>query len=339
MTNRRVYYATAGVTITGIGTTADTASHVARGLQTFSTDVNLNLESVFEIGQAAEYEQVEGLPEVNMTLNKVLDGNCPLYLLATNGSTTSDIGGRGDTQCIVRSYIYPDDHLSASGTPLQQLTMSGAYVESVGYNFPVEGPFNEDLTLSSTSRTWKSASFDFSGDMFDNTDTPEAVEGVNQRENLIFLPVATGTQLPPEVAGITSSGTNEETNGVFGASIQNLTVSVDFGREDILELGRFKEYAKLRAPVSEVTTEVEAIAKTGDLFDVSENGGNTTDRTIFIRTEEGLQIDLGTKNRIQSLSFGGFDAGGGNGTITYSFRNSNDFDIKHSGDITSALRP
>lgn len=337
--NRRIYYATAGVCISPIGVATATASHIVRGLQTFSTDVNLNLESIFEIGQASEYEQIEGLPEVNMTMNKVLDGACPLYLLATNGSTTSDIAGRGDTQCIVRTFIYPDDHLSASGTQLQQLTASGAYVESVGYNFPVEGQFNEDITLSSTSRSWKSSSFDFSGDMFDNTDTPDAAEGVNQRENMIFSPVANGTVLPPEVAGITSSGTNEETNGVFGASIQNLTVSVDFGRENILELGRFKEYAKLRAPVNEVNTEIEAIAKTGDLFNVSENGGNTADRTIFIRIQEGLQLDLGSKNRIQSLSFGGFDAGAGNGTITYSFKNSNSFDVKHSGDVTTALRP
>jgi hypothetical protein len=342
MPNRRIYYAVAGAAITPDGIASVTSSHIIHGLQSCSNDSNLNLEKIFEIGQSSEYEQIENLPEVTVSLSKVLDGYCPMYLLASNGATGATLASRADTQSIFRLFIYPDDHVSASGTALQQLTVSGSYINSVNYNFSVDDNFTEELTLGSSSRNWKGSSFDFSGEMFDNTDQPLAITGsggVNRREDLIFSPVAGGTVLPADVAGITSSGTNEVSNGTFGAAVQSISVSVDMGREDILELGRFKEYAKLRNPVVDVNTEIEVISKTGDLFNISEEGNNTTNRAISIKTREGLALDLGSTNRLQSVSFGGFDAGGGNATATYSFSNANFFTVQHPQDITTALRP
>lgn len=342
MPNRRFHYAVAGATITPDGTASSTSSHVIHGLQSCSNDSNLNLQKVFEIGQSSEYEQVEDLPDVSVSLSKVLDGYCPMYLLATNGATGSTLASRSDTMSIFRLFVYPDDHVSASGTALQQLTVSGSYINSVGYTFPVEGNFTEEMTLGSSSRNWKGSSFDFSGTMFDNTDIPLNIAesgGVQRREDLIWSPVAGGTVLPADIAGITSSGTNEVSNGTFGAAVQNISVNVDMGREDILELGRFKEYAKLRSPVVDVNTEIEVIAKTGDLVDISADGGNTTNRAISLKTRDGLSINLGATNKLQSVTLGGFDAGGGNASATYSFSNANFFTVEHPQDITSALRP
>jgi hypothetical protein len=342
MPNRRFHYAVAGATITPDGTTTSGSTHVIHGLQSCSNDSNLNLQKVFEIGQSSEYEQVEDLPDVSVSLSKVLDGYCPMYLLATNGSTGSTLASRADTMSIFRLFVYPDDHVSASGSALQQLTVSGSYINSVGYTFPVEGNFTEEMTLGSSSRNWKGSSFDFTGTMFDNTDIPLNIAesgGVQRREDLIWSPVAGGTVLPADIAGITSSGTNEVSNGTFGAAVQNISVNVDMGREDILELGRFKEYAKLRNPVVDVNTEIEVIAKTGDLVDISADGGNTTNRAISLKTRDGLSINLGTTNKLQSVTLGGFDAGGGNASATYSFSNANFFTVEHPQDITSALRP
>jgi len=342
MPNRRFHYAVAGATITPDGTTSSTSSHVIHGLQSCSNDSNLNLQKVFEIGQSSEYEQVEDLPDVSVSLSKVLDGYCPMYLLATNGSTGSTLASRSDTMSIFRLFVYPDDVVSASGTALQQLTVSGSYINSVGYTFPVEGNFTEEMTLGSSSRNWKGSSFDFSGTMFDNTDVPLNIAesgGVQRREDLIWSPVAGGTVLPADIAGISSSGTNELANGTFGAAVQNISVNVDMGREDILELGRFKEYAKLRSPSVDVNTEIEVIAKTGDLVDISADGGNTTNRAISLKTRDGLSINLGATNKLQSVTLGGFDAGGGNASATYSFSNANFFTVEHPQDITTALRP
>ena len=51
--------------------------------------------------------------------------------------------------------------------------------------------------------------------------------------------------------------------------IQNISVSVDFGRENILELGRFGPYYKYATFPVEVTSEFEVIATEGDLVGVS----------------------------------------------------------------------
>jgi hypothetical protein len=342
MPNKRLYYATAGAAISPDGTTAVTASHVIHGLQSVTIDADLNLERIFEIGQSEEYESIEDVPEVSISLSKVLDGYCPMYLLASNGAVNAELGGRADITSIFSLYVYPDDHLAASGTPLTQADCSGCNIGSLTYNFPVDDNFTEEMDLVASHRNWRTSSFTFSGNMFDNTDTPLAITGsggVNRREDLIFSPVADGTILPSDVAGITSSGTNESSAGVYGASLQNISVSVDFAREELRELGRFKEFARLRAPVTDITTEIEAICKTGDLVNINEEGGNTNDRQIVIKAREGLKIDLGLKNRLQSTSMGGFDAGGDNATMTYTFSNANKIVVTHPQDITTALRP
>lgn len=342
MPNRRLTYATAGVFIAPEGTTSLTTSHLIHGAQTCSMDANFNTERIFEIGQSETYETIEEVPDVNVTLSKVLDGYCPMYLLATRSANTATLAGRADVISQFSALFYPDDFSSASGTPLTQVDVSGCYVGSVGYNFAVDDNFTEDLSLVSNSRVWRTSNFTFSSTAFDGSDTPLAITGsggINRREDLIYSPTAGGTILPPDVAGITSSGTNERTNGVHGASIQSIRVSVDMGREGVRELGQKKDYYKFRSPVVTVSTVIEAIAKTGDLVNARDDQDNLTDRQIRIKTREGLVLDLGSKNKLDSVSMGGFDAGGGNANVTYNFSNGNFFTVQHPQDPNTALRP
>ena len=342
MPNYRMFYPHAGATITPIGLTSFGATHVIHGLQDVGISTNFNLERIFEIGQATEYEAIEEVPDVSVDLTKVMDGYCPMYLLATNGATSSTLEGRADKQCTFSLFVYPMEHASASGTPLRQVDVSGCFINSVSYTAAVEENCTETMNLVSNDKVWKSSAFNFSGDMFDNTDVPLAITGsggINRREDVIFSPVSGGTVLPPDIAGISSSGSNNQTNGVFGASIQRLSVNADFGREGLKELGRKRDYYKFRQPVTTVNTEVEVIAKTGDLVDARGDTDNLTNRTIFIKLREGLQLDLGTKNKLESSSMTGLSAGGGNATVTYTFGNANFLTVQHPMDITTALRP
>jgi hypothetical protein len=43
-------------------------------------------------------------------------------------------------------------------------------------------------------------------------------------------------------------------------------------------------------------------------------------------------LDLGSKNRLGSVTFGGGDAGGGNATATFSYTNFNDLSVRHRND-------
>jgi hypothetical protein len=49
-----------------------------------------------------------------------------------------------------------------------------------------------------------------------------------------------------------------------------------------------------------------------------------------IVTCEGTSIDLGHKNKLQSVNYTGGDTGGGNVTITYSYSNFNDLVVVHN---------
>ena len=342
MPNRRLYYAVAAGAITPDGATSVTTSHLIHGLQSCQMDANFGLERVYEIGQARDYEAIENVPDVTVNLNKVLDGYCPMYLLASNGAATSTLEGRADKQSIFTAFFYPDNFASASGTPLREVNVSGCFIGSVNYNFPVDGNFTEEMTLTSNSRIWRTSSFTFTGTAFDNTDQPLAITGsggVNRREDFIFSPVADGSVLPPDIPGISASGTNEETAGIFGASLQSIRVSTDMGREGVKELGRKKDYYKFRSPTVVTQTQIDAIAKTGDMINARDDQDNLTNRTIKIKAREGLKIDMGDRNKLESVSMGGFDAGQGNGTMSFTFSTSNFFTVTHPQDITTALRP
>ncbi len=56
-----------------------------------------------------------------------------------------------------------------------------------------------------------------------------------------------------------------------------------------------------------------------------------SDEAVLIYLREGTSIDCGSKNKLESVSFGGGNAGsrGGNDTMTYSYINSNDLTILH----------
>ena len=112
-----------------------------------------------------------------------------------------------------------------------------------------------------------------------------------------------------------------------GYHVQSISVSTDFGQENIQELGRFGPYHRYATFPIEVTAEFEVIATSGDLVNVSGNAPNLTNNDICIRDTAGTVIDLGDagsgKNKLSSVSYSGGDTGGGNATVTYSFSNFN----------------
>jgi hypothetical protein len=71
------------------------------------------------------------------------------------------------------------------------------------------------------------------------------------------------------------------------------------------------------------------------------NGNNLVDETIKVQMLEGLHLDMGTKNKLSSVTHGGGNAGkgGGNVTQTFNYVTFNDLTVQHPADPTVALRP
>ena len=331
MANKRLHYAVESIGFSKLGLNTFTAGH---GIQQCSINTQFNLEQVFELGQLAVYENIENIPDIEVTLEKVMDGYPPLYCLATDGATSATLAGRSNTRCTVGMSLYTDTQDSASGTPLSQCVMSGLYVSQINYQIPVDGNATESLTLVGNNKDWiTSSGFTFTPN-FDNTDAPMAAEGVNRREDILFG--SAQSLLPTDIPGISSSGTNDlGAEAIYNAHLQRITVSTNLGREQLFELGKRGPYFRYVGFPVEVRTDIEAISTAGDRVEAFEEASsNISDQVIKLIMREGHTINLGSKNKLNSVSYGGNNAGpnGGNATETYSYINFNDLTVTHPQD-------
>ena len=365
MANNRVFYACEAVGFAPQGSNTPIALH---GGQSVGINTNFSLTPTNELGQLETYQMVEGVPDIEVTITKVLDGYPLAYLLATQGASYSTLAGRANQRPQVYLSIFPDTQSFASGTPVTNgaLWCSGMYYSQVTLNFPLDGNFNESLTLVGNHKEWFSNVTDtpFKGSLFGpSVDSPQAVGasgGVNQKQHMVFKCPAGAitydtngvvndqrvTVLPTQIRGISSSGTNDKVADVFGAHIGDISVTTSLGRDAINEQGRKVPYYRFITFPVDVNTSISVTASTGDGIDALENGGangadpgsNLKDQSIRIRTMEGTFVDLGSKNKNSNITYGGGDATGGNMTITYNFTNQNALDVKHTHDPTTGLR-
>jgi hypothetical protein len=386
MPNNRVFYAIHSVAFKENGTTPtneivpirpglDVAPsgrwEVGRGVQSVGMSTTFNFEQVFELGQIETYEYVELEPEIEFTVEKVLDGTKPLYFMVTGPRGSTALTARtADYKVDVAVPIYSDTQTRATGLPISMVLGSGMFLSSVTYTFPVDGNFTESVTLVGNDKIW--SDFELGGDPYPaeaagHTITPTEStplgfpsgfnvqwfgdpvvqsgigafttvggedatvigSGVQRRESFDL----NCSRLPTELPGVSASGTL----GNLREHIQTITVSTDLGREDIFELGKKRPFFKFVTFPIEVTTSIEVITSQGDLINAvsrepvaCQRSNNTVNQAIRLCLCEGLQIDLGSKNRLQSLDWSGGEAGGDNVTITYNYQNFNDLTITHS---------
>jgi hypothetical protein len=347
MANKRIVFGCFAAGIAKDGSSTFTPIH---GLQTISTNTSFNLEQTYEIGQVNIYQNIENVPDIEVSTEKVLDGYPPVYILATQGGTSASLTGRGSVSCQLAMSIFGDTSDSASGTPIQQVTMSGLFPSQVSFTMPTEGNCTESVTLVGNNKVWKSASFDFTGTLFNNQDQPLALGppssgGIARRQNVIFASL-TDTILPAGsfggIPGISSSGTNDKgADGQYGAHISQIGISANLGRTPLYELGRRAPYFRYLDFPIEVTTEISQISTQGDLVSATDvgvipgSGSNIADKTITVKLQEGLFVDCGTRNKLSSITLGDASATGGNMTQTFTYQTFNYLRCTHPQDPAS----
>ena len=156
-TNNRIFYAAQSVAVKGSdGTTVFRTGHLVKGAQSVGMTTNINLEPVFTLGRIGLYENVEGLPDVEVTISKVLDGYPTPYLLATTGSETTNptLAGRSSARCDIAVGIYPDTNSVASGGLTAICMNSGLFPNSISYSFNSEGAFTEETSFVGNDKIW-----------------------------------------------------------------------------------------------------------------------------------------------------------------------------------------
>jgi hypothetical protein len=231
--------------------------------------------------------------------------------------------------------------------------MSGMYLSSMSYTLNVEGSSTEDVTLVGNNKAWTASGLTHfaAADVFafDGSDEPASLTangGVAQRENILMgsgcsmdsSSVITGTSgsiWPTEIGGIDANGWNVLSGGSYGAHLQTVTVSTDLGREELFELGLRSPYHRFVSFPTEVTCAIDTTSTEGDLIDALADpagGSNLSNQKIFIWVEEGTRLNLGTKNKLASVTYGGGDSSGGNVSVSYNYSNFNSLTVTHSAD-------
>ena len=321
------------------GVVLPSGTQTAHGVQSVGLNTTFNLEQVFELGQLELYENIEGIPDIELTAQKVLDGYPLLYHLATPGATSATLVGRSNERCYGALNIYPDTMDYASGVPLQTVGMSGMYVSALTYTLNVDGNSTEDITLVGNNKKWYVSGVFFDpDDEFGGTDEPLSIAtsgGVQRREDVLMGSGATSSLWPTEIPGIDASGYNIESGDAYLAHIQTVTVSTDLGREELLELGRRGPYYRFVSFPVEVTCAIEVTSSEGDLVDALADppgGTNLTNQRIKVFMREGTVLDLGLRNKLASVTYGGGDAGGGTAAVTYNYSQFNKLDVTHPQD-------
>jgi len=399
MVNARVFYAIHSVAIKENGTTPTNEVvpiipgvdvvpsgrwEIVRGAQSVGMTTTYNFETVFQLGQIETYEYVELEPEVEFTIERVLDGTKPLWFMTTGPRGSVDLVSRtADYKVDIAVPVYRDTQTRSTGLPLSMVYGSGMFLSSITYTFPVDGNFTESVTLVGNDKIW--SDFELAGDPYPTTlarptgvdgqaTGPAAIDDNGSDQTQLGFPsgvldnpglgqghpggldpfegpdaedaivIGSGVQrresfdlacsrLPTEIPGVSASGTLE---GLI-EHIQTITVSTDLGREDIFELGKKRPFFKFVTFPIEVTTAIEVITSQGDLIDAvakepdaCQRFNNTANQAIKLCLCEGLEIDLGGKNRLQSVDWSGGEAGGSNVSISYNYSNQNTLTITHS---------
>jgi len=326
MANKRIFYATQGIKLNPVNEngTVDSDTLVPCGIQSVGLNTNFNLEKIFQLGQLEQYDSIENNPEVEVTINKVFDGTKPLFLMTMGGvsscSYQSLVGG-ANNRVNLQLNVYDDTGYGSSGVPESYVKCTGLYASNFTYTFPTEGNITEEVTLIGNNKSWE---------------VPSAVDTLFA--SAIKAPATARRWKFDYNSSVFPTGAG----GMKDAVLSNVTVSMDLGREAIYSLGEFEPYLRyVNFPV-EITTEITSIGTVGDFLSISETQYSCTGTSSitnhpikFVICGSGsgdkLTIDLGNKNKLQSVNYTGGDTGGGNVEISYSFTTDNTFSMTAAG--------
>lgn len=299
MATNRIFYACQAV---GFGPGAGGASAALTGVQSVGVNSTFGLEQVFQLGQIEIYENIEGTPEVEVTIERVFDSASNLY--KEFAGSAQPITSVATLRKSVTLAIVDDSKSVHNGTGLIGVECTGVYMSNYSANFSTDGTSTDTITVVGNHQTWGAET--------------------------LTLNAAVGTADVAKRQDLTLSAA-----GIAGQSgkVQSATASIDFGREDLLEFGSKTPYFRAASFPVECSAEVTYNAVAANLNHGSLNftDGQTadvqsadSDITITYSAGGGTG-SVGISGRCTGMNYSGGDASGGNATVTYSYTGYNNF--------------
>lgn len=299
MATNRIFYACQAV---GFGATGGSA---ITGVQSVGCNSTFGLEQVFQLGQIEIYENIEGTPEVELTIEKVFDSADNLYgLFAGANQSITQVATKRNTVTLAIVADTESVHQGTAGTIGVECT--GVYMSNYSANFSVDGTSTDTITVVGNHQNWGAKTM---------TIAKNEAADVAKRQDLTL---AVGGVAGP--VGLTTK-------------VQSATVSIDFGREDLLEFGKKTPYFRAASfPVecsAEVTFNAVAANLTSNLnfVDPQTSDVQSADSSVSISYSAGGTGtgSVGISGRCTGMNYSGGDASGGNATVSYSYTGYNNF--------------
>jgi hypothetical protein len=310
--SNRIYYAVQAVSLEPAFPTLDTApviaETIASGYQSVGINGTVDFEQIFELGRLDIYQNLEGVPSVEVTVERLLP-KVSGTASATTKTLWEAVCGNSVTNAAVarptlNMQVADDSTYSAEGF----VQCTGLYISNYTVNFQIDGAMTESMTLVGNALSWTSGA----GPTIANGSTGSA---------FITDADAAGAIIRRQDVTACSPGTTNK--------LQSVSLSIDFSREDLFELGRKTPYYKAAGFPVESSAEFEYLADkdvSGLTFSDGQTSDATSDQTVSI-SAGGKTFSIGTSARLNGTNYSGGDAGGGNATITYSYTGYNFFDV------------
>ena len=316
-------------------------------IQSVGISTSLDYEQLFELGRLQIFNNIEGIPSVEITVERALAVNdsaitdidaCyaegTLWNLA-GGSVTAAGGKRFN----LMMEISADDVLSRENF----VTCTGLYMNNYSLNFNLEGASTESATFVGNHIDW------------DGTSAELTTAGVDIS---VFEAFGTKHKIAPfsgdsDVTGADDANqggaaiiTRQHFTSAVGISLsrlQSATFSVSMDREDLLQLGGKTPFFKAANFPVETTLEVEYLAtKDSNGVDLNQakldlgcDVGEATSSTTAIKVGDRT-FNFGSMNWT-GTNYSGGDAGGGNATIAYNYQGYNFHTQGTNTDYTTAV--
>jgi hypothetical protein len=293
----RVYFAGSAVVI---------GSTVVQGAQSMGITVNFTLEQAFQMGKLALVDNIITDGEATFSATKNLDGNeLMLGIFAGNAGNANDVGTLASTTANITLHSNTSDSDTSVSSGVTTI-LTGAFLASVGYNFPSDGWCTEEISFVSSAKGFGTAT----------TSAPASTKkSVAYRHHI----------------GVFFGGTEDTTSNYTNAS-----VNTDLARESMFKLGQLSPYYKYANFPFEVTVELTVANTTVDQtqvnldalpgcapqaqgstikIDVCDVNGSSTDAKYSVTVSGAV---------LSSVSQDGGDTGGGNASTTYTYTSYNE---------------
>src|SRR6056300_183787 len=282
----RVYFASHGLAIDGT---------VVQGAQSVGISMTFNNLQAFQLGNLSIYDNIVTDGECTISATKNLDGNALMF-------GGGNVGDYGTTEYKI-TVASQDDEEGLDGSGATSTTITGAFLSSLGYNFPVDGWATEEISWVADNKSVESS-------------------------GLAAITTTTGTAAFRH--HVTWSGV------LSGYNVTNISINTDFAREALFKLGQFNPYYRFASFPIEITVEFTYNNTSIDQteLDLTSEDCTTTnfgkeDISVFVCDAGGGSSDakysfVASGCVLSSVNQEGGGTDGGNATTTVTYTTYND---------------